>query len=205
MTLQFLELERRVIYDYEKYGDSPACVGTEKDLDDQVALVQGFGITENGTPPEGILEANVTIISNQQCQEEMDNLKKKYGNQAKEALPEGLTDAILCTKGIWNKKKSVFTGPCDGDDGGPLFINQKINANGYIEGRTLVAINSGSLGKCGRENFPAWWTRIASYSEWLKCIQKEASTVARNEEIKEDVDQTHAQIETKCKSKLPGI
>jgi secreted trypsin-like serine protease len=135
----------------------------------------------------------------------MNDLKEVYGIQAKEALPEGLTDAILCTKGIWNKKKSYFTGPCNGDDGGPLFINQKVNANGDIEGRTLVALNFGSLGKCGRENFPAWWTRVASYSDWLRCIHHEAKTLAINEEINDKVDQTHAQIEAKCKSKLPGI
>ena len=104
-----LLLERRVIYDYEKYGDSPACLGKDKDLDGQVALVQGFGITEDGTPPDGILEANVTIISNSQCEQEMSNLKSKYGQEAAEALPDGPTDAVLCTKGIWNKKKSVFT------------------------------------------------------------------------------------------------
>jgi len=198
-----LELERRVIYDYEKYGDSPACLGTDKDLDGQVALVQGFGITEDGTPPDGILEANVTIISNSQCKQEMSKLKSKYGQEAAEALPDGPTDAVLCTKGIWNNKKSVFTGPCDGDDGGPLFINQNVNANGDIIGRTLVAINSGSIGKCGRENFPAWWTRIASYIDWLRCIQEEAATPALNAAIGEETDQTHAQIEAKCKSKLP--
>jgi len=200
-----LELERRIIYDYETFGDSPACLGEEKDLDGKVALVQGFGITEDGSSPDGILEANVTIISNSQCEEEINDLKSKYGQEAAEALPDGPTDAVLCTKGLWNKKKSVFTGPCDGDDGGPLFINQKINANGDINGRTIVAINSGSLGKCGKENFPAWWTRIASYIDWLKCIQEQASTPAINEAIKEETDQTHAQIEAKCKSKLPGI
>ena len=68
-------------YDYEKYGDSPACLGADKDLDGQVALVQGFGITEDGTPPDGILEANVTIISNSQCEQEMSNLKSKYSYQ----------------------------------------------------------------------------------------------------------------------------
>ena len=98
-----------MIYDYEKYGDSPACLGHEKDLAGEIALVQGFGITEDGTTPDGILEANVTVIDNTQCSEEMDNLKSKYGKEAAEALPDGPTDAVLCTKGIWNKKKSVFT------------------------------------------------------------------------------------------------
>ena len=54
----------------------------------------------------------------------------------------------------------LFQGPCDGDDGGPLFINSRVDTNGDIVDRTLVAINSGSLGKCGKDNFPAWWTRV---------------------------------------------
>jgi len=201
-----LELERRVIYDYEKFGDSPACLGMEADLAGKKGLVQGFGINEDGITPDGVTEVDVNIISNEECEEEMNKLTKKYGKEAGDALPDGLTPAILCTKGIWNKKKSVFTGPCDGDDGGPLYINQKINKEtGDIEERTLVAINSGSLGKCGRENFPAWWTRIATYVDWLECIQVQASTVVRNEEIDDELDQTHSQIEEKCKSKLPPL
>jgi hypothetical protein len=73
-----LELERRVIYDYEVYGDSPACLGHEMDLAGEIALVQGFGITEDGTSPDGILEANVTIISNSKCTSEMDKMSKLY-------------------------------------------------------------------------------------------------------------------------------
>merc|ERR1712142_419196 len=88
--IAILELERRVIFDYEKYGDSPVCLGTNKDLDGQVALVKGFGITEDGTPPDGILEANVTIISKSQCEQEM----SRYGREAAEALPDGPTDAV---------------------------------------------------------------------------------------------------------------
>lgn len=45
--IAILELERRVIYDYEKYGDSPACLGEEEDLDQKVGLVQGKTFTEN--------------------------------------------------------------------------------------------------------------------------------------------------------------
>jgi len=201
-----LELERRVIYDYEKYGDSPACLGKSLDLASKKGLVQGFGINEDGIATGGVTEVDVNIISNDVCQQEMSALKSKYGKEANEALPDGLTPAILCTKGRWNKKKSVFTGPCDGDDGGPLYINQKTNnETGDIEERTLVAINSGSLGKCGRENFPAWWTRIASYVDWLECIQVQATTVVHNEEIRDKLDQTHSQIEETCKSKLPPL
>ena len=105
----FIFLERRVIYDYERYGDSPACLGEENDLDQQIGLVQGFGITEDGTAPDNVLEANVTIISNSKCTSEMDKMSKQYENEINQALPNGLSDKLLCTQGIWNKKKSVFT------------------------------------------------------------------------------------------------
>ena len=46
--------------------------------------------------------------------------------------------------------------------------------------------------------------QIASYIDWLRCIQEEAATPAPNAAIDGDkTDQTHAQIEAKCKSKLP--
>ena len=63
--------ERRIIYDLEKFGDSPACIGKEKNLENQVALTQGFGITENTTDlayfKPKLLETNVTLISNDDC------------------------------------------------------------------------------------------------------------------------------------------
>jgi len=201
--IAILELERRVIYDYEKYGDSPTCLGEENDLDQQIGLVQGFGITEDGTAPDNVLEANVTIISNSKCTSEMDKMNKLYKDERDNALPNGLSDKLLCTQGIWNKKKSVFTGPCDGDDGGPLFINSRVDPNGDIVDRTLVAINSGSLGKCGKDNFPAWWTRIASYVDWLKCIQVMAAETEYNNSVGDKLDLTHKQIEEACQGKLP--
>ena len=39
----------------------------------------------------------------------MDKMSKLYENEINQALPNGLSDKVLCTQGIWNKKKSVFT------------------------------------------------------------------------------------------------
>jgi hypothetical protein len=41
-----------------------------------------------------------------------------------------------------------------------LYINGKTNNEGDIEGQTLAAINSGAAGKCGKAEYPAWWTRV---------------------------------------------
>ena len=42
MKLNFLYYsERRIIYDYEKFGDSPTCLGENNGIDGLEALVQG--------------------------------------------------------------------------------------------------------------------------------------------------------------------
>ena len=37
---------------------------------------------------------------------------------------------------------------------------KETNSEGDIEGQTLAAINSGAAGKCGKAEYPAWWTRV---------------------------------------------
>ena len=34
-------LERRIIYNYTEYGDTPACIGEKLDLDSQPGILQG--------------------------------------------------------------------------------------------------------------------------------------------------------------------
>ena len=69
--MQFSISERRIIYDFEAIGDSPACIGKDKNLEKQIALTQGFGITENTLDfsdyKRKLLETNVTVISNDEC------------------------------------------------------------------------------------------------------------------------------------------
>ena len=98
-------LERRIIFDYKKYGDSPNCIGEISDLAGQIGLTQGFGITESLNDGSGkLLETNVTIISNEECYEKLNNIiiNKSDGysqrHSIKQSLYEGVTDQILCTK-----------------------------------------------------------------------------------------------------------
>jgi len=195
-----LELERRIIYDYDIFGDSPTCL-VKKDLENPplYGTVQGFGLTETGLSQNNLLETKVSILNNlYECQQQMklllkgDKLQEKEKDDIRRALPDGLNEHLICTKGIYNKDTKIYTGPCEGDDGGPLYINEKENKrSGEKTGQTLLAINSGSGGKCGKTNFPAWWTKISSFYEWINCVKENAQK-----------NLSHSQVEEKCNAYL---
>jgi secreted trypsin-like serine protease len=61
----------------------------------------------------------------------------------------------------------MFQGPCNGDSGGPLYINGQTADNGDVVGRTIAGVVSGGLG-CGSEeyeNYPQWFARV-----WLSLL-----------------------------------
>ena len=101
------EVGRRIIFDFEKYGDSPLCFKKVKNHEGTLALVQGFGLTESGKQSGELLQTHVTVISNEKCAEILkhnisSNLidyhkltKPSYGT-----LKYGITDEIMCTLGI---------------------------------------------------------------------------------------------------------
>ena len=131
-------------------------------------------MTENGTKGY-LLEANVTVISNELCKEYLDyngtqrvQVKTKINN----ALSNGLNYGLFCTQGIqafsipkllsvkiyfklpgYQDENGVFTGSCKGDSGGPLktrFLDSKKD--------TLIGIVSGGVG-CG-SGIPGWYTKV---------------------------------------------
>ena len=96
------ELSRRIMFDFEKYGDSPMCLSKSELLDGKQALVQGFGLTEKGEQSAGLLQANVTIISNKQCAQILkhnvsDHLL--YKQRLKNTLKYGIIDQLMCSVG----------------------------------------------------------------------------------------------------------
>ena len=126
-----------------KFGDTPTCIdqGNFPKVGN-LATVQGYGKTENDT--NGILlEANVTIISNNMCLDQFetnitnyDGSKTVVTNQLCTALPFGLKSSLLCTRGIQNERKT-YSGSCKGDSGGPLTVQDEEDK------KTLVGIVSG--------------------------------------------------------------
>ena len=90
------------MFDYAKYGDSPACLSDELDLPDQNVLLRGFGIQANDVPAE-LLELQLKTISNEECYVDLSNQIQSGFNlldstQISNSLYEGVTDQILCTK-----------------------------------------------------------------------------------------------------------
>ena len=109
------------------------------------STLQGYGETENGTSGT-LLEANVTVIENQECMKQLqsnitskpNNISEIISEQFCTQLPMGLTEAFLCSQGILNIENGVFSGPCKGDSGGPL------NVQNDKDRRTLIGIISGN-------------------------------------------------------------
>jgi hypothetical protein len=44
----FFFVGRRIIYDYDRFGDSPACISKGENILGKVAISQGYGFTEKG-------------------------------------------------------------------------------------------------------------------------------------------------------------
>ena len=82
--MSFYISERRIIYDYAEFGDSPTCIGEEKRLPNGTpARLQGFGLSQKGRNQEIIgklLELELTILSNEQCYEEFKDLDTYFGD-----------------------------------------------------------------------------------------------------------------------------
>ena len=82
------------------------------ELINRTALVQGFGITENGTQSNELLQANVTVISNENCAQYIsynvsDNKIDK--KRIQDAAPLGIVSQVMCTMGIEDPKSGNFS------------------------------------------------------------------------------------------------
>ena len=95
-----LFLDRRIIFDFETYGDSPVCLNREKLLKEQFAITQGFGITETGLIPTNALETKVKVISNEECYDTLKTGNNLQMEQFRQSLYDGVNEQVLCTLGL---------------------------------------------------------------------------------------------------------
>ena len=135
--IALIELVRRVKYDFDVLGDSPACLGSEGDLEGLAATAEGFGCTEKGKIPsiirthsqlprvpflllsgvtsDVLLTVDQDIISNIDCSNYLysntsKSLKKK--TTLAQVLNSGINDQLFCTTGKFNATNGFYSGPC---------------------------------------------------------------------------------------------
>ena len=94
------------MFDYEKFGDSPACLGDDTlDLVGKIGVNEGFGRNEDDESGV-LLQTNNTIISNEECYEKLSELiendESTYNRRSTihNTVYDGITSQILCTQGI---------------------------------------------------------------------------------------------------------
>ena len=94
------------MFDYEKFGDSPACLGDDTlDLVGKIGVNEGFGINEDDESGV-LLQTNNTILSNEECYEKLSELiendESTYTRRSTihNTVYDGITSQILCTQGI---------------------------------------------------------------------------------------------------------
>ncbi|XP_037933273.1 melanization protease 1-like [Teleopsis dalmanni] len=118
-----------------------------KNYDDRVMDIAGWGVTETNQPSTFKLKAEVTIWPLQQCQQKY-KIAKKY-----------LQNTQLCAGG----KRGIDS--CRGDSGGPLMVEEYINKR---RGFFVAGIVSYGPSPCGLENWPGVYTKVGSYIDWIQ-------------------------------------
>ena len=159
-----LELGRRIEYDFARFGDSPTCIDQGLEKVGKLATVQGYGSTEKGVKGS-LTETQVTVISNNRCSEIMRaniSTSQSVRERLVGSLPLGLNYGLMCGQGLYNPETSQFSDACKGDSGGPLFQKSPENWT------TLIGIVSGGI-DCYK-GVPGWYTRVESFTTWIRCI-----------------------------------
>lgn len=111
----------------------------------RTATVTGWGSTsEGGSTSDVLLEVDVDIVSNSQCNRAIENATGQNG---------GITNRMICAGGVRGEDA------CQGDSGGPLFVNK--NGNPILVGDVSWGIG------CARAGVPGVYGRISSVRSWI--------------------------------------
>nr|AAV91457.2 serine protease 6 [Lonomia obliqua] len=131
----------------------PVCLPAKvRDYDREPVTVTGWGqIIEDGAQPDILLQAEVEVINNIQC-ENMFFQAHIYAD---------IFDTIICAGYQRGGKDS-----CKGDSGGPL-VYCRPDTNQY----EVIGVVSNGYG-CGEEFPPGIYTRVTSFLPWINGIYK---------------------------------
>ncbi|KAL7644135.1 UNVERIFIED_CONTAM: hypothetical protein RMT77_004959 [Armadillidium vulgare] len=105
-------------------------------------VAAGWGLTENGDRSDILLQVNIPIADDALC-------RKRY--------KENFVANQLCIGG----SEGGFD-TCSGDSGAPLFMAGR-------DGPPFIEVGIASFGSfpCGLEGFPAVYTNVADYRDWI--------------------------------------
>jgi len=148
------------------------------------STVIGWGMMEDGTFPSDLMEADLDLAPNKACNEGIKGIyardldyalrqlstRMRYNDAAvaeataaiTKYMNDPLTDNMICAG-----TESGARDACNGDSGGPLFVN----GDG---GPTQIGIVSWGEGPfdasaaCGHKNAYGVYTRLANYADWIK-------------------------------------
>ena len=156
--------------------------------------VTGWGMVEDGTFPNDLMEAELDLVPNQACNDgirqiyarDLGLILRDVGIRMKysEASIDAATTAMAATMGdpltgnmICAGTQSGARDACNGDSGGPLFMKSD-------KGYTQVGIVSWGEGPmdanaaCGHENAYGVYTRLGNYMDWVKTTMASEPPVA---------------------------
>jgi len=123
----------------------PACLPAPQDVlnGGETCWITGWGtLSSGGGTPQKLQEAEVTVVSNQDC----------LG-----AYPNQIDANMVCAQGT---KNGSPTDACQGDSGGPM-VCLHANNRWYLHGAT-------SWGRgCAHRDFPGVWARITAEMTWI--------------------------------------
>jgi secreted trypsin-like serine protease len=147
------------------------------------AVVIGWGLTETGEYPRHLLESDIDVVANDECnigiktiyakslKQAVVDLGSSYGidpaaservgDELAQGIANPLTDSMICA-GL----KEGGRDSCYGDSGGPLvaMVNGKAVQLGIVswgEGPVEAEV------KCGHEDVYGVYSRVASFKDWI--------------------------------------
>jgi secreted trypsin-like serine protease len=147
------------------------------------AVVIGWGLTENGEYPRHLLESDIEVVPNAECnigiktiyakslKQAVSDIGSSYGIDPAESGRAGdnlaqfianpLTDTMICA-GL----KEGGRDSCYGDSGGPLVAN----VDGKAVQLGIVSWGEGPAEaeiKCGHEDVYGVYSRVSSFKDWI--------------------------------------
>lgn len=114
-------------------------------LDKKLAVISGWGITEDGFKSTKLLKVSVPVIPNDDCQQ-------IYGNRME------IRQDQICARVVKGRDS------CAGDSGGPLMLPiSKDHTARYVQ----YGIVSYGPNLCGIDGQPAVYTRVTHFMKWI--------------------------------------